>query len=42
MTFHARAAIFLQRHVSWLVSAALRLGGWLARDLGSKPNPAPG
>jgi NADP-dependent 3-hydroxy acid dehydrogenase YdfG len=40
VTFHARAAIFLERHAPWLVSAVLRLSGSLARDLGSKPSAA--
>jgi NADP-dependent 3-hydroxy acid dehydrogenase YdfG len=41
ITLHAGLAIFLERHVPWLVSAALRLGGSLARDLGSKPSALP-
>ena len=42
ITRHAKLAIFLERHAPWLVSAALRLGASMARDLGSKPKPAPG
>jgi NADP-dependent 3-hydroxy acid dehydrogenase YdfG len=38
VTLHAKLAIFLERHAPWLVSAALRLGASLARDLGSKPS----
>jgi short-subunit dehydrogenase len=37
ITFHARAAIFLERHAPWLVSAALRMSRSLTRRLGSKP-----
>jgi short-subunit dehydrogenase len=37
ITFHAKLAVFLDRHTPWLFSALLRLAGKLARNLGAKP-----